>query len=335
MRRVLAFITIAAVTQVAIVQAAAPFSTFRIKFDYSLNQPALTSINSDIAEIDQYFHSGVWAEDLQGNQGGDDNFDYPLMLDTGIFQNLPAFAVRVETNLDLLWHLGVEYRKGGVSSHGLYAYAPGGQNDGYVKRRETFNYTSTLLYGKFQIRDRNLPLFAYVGAGAGFSTLQVEGLYRMGNKFNADYMQEWLIYENDHSGTAFTGRGFLGLEYQVNSFSLLYLELGYDYQNFGELDGSTSLALNDPYLPANYDLDPDNDFTEYYSLDGSRPATYDYVYDFLYWYVDENENGRYDFGEAETDTFTGAFPYEGTYNSDYLDFDLSGFYFNVGLGISF
>ena len=336
MRRVLVSIVVVALAQVAFAQSVTPFSTFKIKFNYNLSQPALTEINDDIVEIDNYYQSGKWSQDLQSGQAaeGGNQFEYPLMLDTKRFQNLPSFSMRVETNLGLLWHLGVEYSQGGVSSHGYYSYAPGGQNDGYVKRREVINFTNSLLYGKFQIRDRNLPLFAYVGAGAGFSTMNVEGLYRLGNKFNADYMQKWLEYTNDHSGTTVSARGFLGMEYKLSEFSLFFVECGYNYINFGELDGSTSLALNDPYLPSNYDQDPDNDYTEYIGMDGTRPSTYDFVYDFIYWWEDENDNRRWDSGE-ETDIFSGINPFEGTYNGRTIDFDLSGFYVNVGIGISF
>jgi opacity protein-like surface antigen len=336
MRPVSLFLMLFVLTGITVAKAAAPFSTFTVVVDYNLTQSPMTSVNEDIRELDAYYHSGDWSRDLQSGQNNDqgDQFNYPLVINTERFQNLPSFAIRLETNLDLLWHFGLEYNQGGVSSNGFYAYAPGGQNDGYVKRRETLNYRSGLLYGKFRIRDRVMPLFAYVGAGIGFASLDVDGLYELGNKFNADYMQRWLLYTNEHSGSALTGRGFLGMEYQLPFSSNLFVECGYNYQNFGELDGSTDLAINDPYRPSNYDQNPDNDTTEYFDMEGARPATYDYVYDFIYWYVDENDNNHWDPGE-ETDTFSGIVSHEGTYNGDTIEFDLSGFYFNVGIGFSF
>ncbi len=336
MRPVSLFFMLLVLTRITVAEAADSFSTFTVVVDYNLTQSPMTSVNEDIRQLDAYYHSGDWSEDLQSGQDNDQNnqFEYPLMINTERFQNLPSFAARLETNLSLLWHIGFEYNQGGVSSNGYYAYAPGGQNNGYVKRRETLNYKSGLLYGKFRIRDRVLPLFAYVGAGVGFASLNVDGLYELGNKFNADYMQQWLLYTNEHSGSAFTGRGFIGMEYKLPFSSNLFVECGYNYQNFGELDGTTDLALNDPDLPSNYDQNPDNDYTEYYGMEGARPGTMDFVYDFLYWYVDENDNRRYDDGE-ETDTFSEIQPFEGTYNGDTIDFDLSGFYINLGIGFSF
>ncbi len=336
MRRTVLVIAAVVLAQTVFAQSGRLFSNFAIKFNYNIGQPALTSINDDIFAVDGYFLSGDWSRDLQAGQDteGGDRFESPLLLHTSRFQNTPSFAARVEANVGLLWYFGLEYSQGGVSAHGYHAYAPGGENDGYVKRRETLNYTSTLLYGRFQIRDRNLPLFAYVGAGGGYTTLQVEGLYRMGNKFNADYMQEWLEFTNDHNGSALAARGFLGMEYRLTGFGHLFLECGYNYQNVGSVDGSTELRINNPYLPNNYDMDPDNDISEYYGMDGVRPATLDFVYDFIYWWEDADDDYRYDPGE-ETDTFTGVDPFAGTYNGGTIDFDLSGFYFNVGLGFSF
>jgi opacity protein-like surface antigen len=333
MRPVSLFLMLLVLTRITVAEAAGPFSTFTVVVDYSLTQSPMTSINEDIRQLDAYYHSGDWSQDLQAGQV-DNRFDYPLIINTERFQNLPSFALRLETNLDQLWHIGLEYSQGGVSSNGYSAYAPGGQNDGYVKRRETLNYRSGLLYGKFRIRDRVLPLFAYVGAGVGFATLDVDGLYELGNKFNADFMQIWMLFTNEHSGSAVTGRGFIGMDYQLPFSSNLFVECGYNYQNFGELDGTTDLTVSNPLLPSNYDQDPDNNSTAYSSMEGARPGVFDYVYDFLYYYVDENENRRYDPGE-ETDTFSGQYSYEGTYNGETLEFDLSGFYVNVGIGFSF
>ena len=82
MRPVSLLLMLLVLTRITAAEAAEPFSVFTFSVDYNLTQSPMTSINEDIRQLDAYYHSGDWSNDLQSGQANNDNanqFNYPLI----------------------------------------------------------------------------------------------------------------------------------------------------------------------------------------------------------------------------------------------------------------
>lgn len=311
------------ITGLALAQAPSPFSTFTFKTNYSLGRAPLSDLNEDINQVDDWYRSGEWVFDYMMFQGGEDVqnefgrfFEYPVMIDTHNFINLPEVTFKLETNISLLWHLGGEFSLGSNTKRGLQQYSPGGTQPGSIKRKEKVSVKKAMLFGNFRIRDRKLPLYLYTGAGAGLGLLQADGYFRSTDSGNSARMEtEREVFTTSHSASAPYFKGFLGLEYQVFGNSLIFAEFGYEHLDFSSLDGTTTYdykALADLH---NLDDDLTNDVYSHVEYEGERPSTYDFIW---------NE-----------DAWSSGNSYEGDYIGDFINYNLSGIYFQTGIAIQF
>jgi hypothetical protein len=290
-------------------QYSTPFSVFKVKANYSLARMGADDLNHDINYVDNMFH--------QMTQGY-------YLLNTTNFKNLPNGSLALETNLGKLFNLGVEFTYGAESRDGSFSMAPGGALDNSVSRSEELIFKGALAYATYQIRDRKLPLFLYAGLGVGYGYLNSNGKLRTTDSNNEEQVERtrWK-FNSENSGTAPLARAFLGFEYETFGSGFFFWEGGYDYMNFGELDGTTTLSGTAMTVSVDDEgqlqLNPGDELN--YHWEGSRPETWD----FIQGEFDEEHN----IWIPLYDTYTGE------YNGDFIDFDLSGFYFKAGLGFRF
>ncbi len=229
---------------------------FSIRVDGGLNSlSSLDGLNDGIRGMNQYFGTdGSWIQDAQGESF---QFDWSPILQMPTIDNTTRMGIALERALPLSDYtrvvVGLEYSGGASSSSNLFSFssaAGGSGGEGSLWASERVEYSNTMLTARYSLRDLNYPLHAHVGLGLGMASLTNEASYQqaatIGVQSDPSYGEvddQQLVFA-DYDGDTFSGRLFAGLEWNMGPASL-FLDFGYDYMDFGALDGTTTMQLRD------------------------------------------------------------------------------------------
>lgn len=226
-------------------------SGFSIRLHGGLNNLAgLDALNDGVSGMNQYLGTdGTWVLDAQGDDFG---FDWAPYVSLSQLNNAALGGVSIEYELQLSDFtrlvLGGEYSGGGSRSSNLFAWDVTQGGTGTIWVSEDLDLSSMLLSARYSLKDLNLPLHAHIGLGLGMASLDSRASYIQANTVAVpsdplvgEVAPQHTI-EADFSGDTFAGRLFAGFEWDFG-FASLMLDAGYDYMDFGALDGDTVTQL--------------------------------------------------------------------------------------------
>jgi hypothetical protein len=223
-------------------------SGFTVRLHGGLDHLAnLDDLNGQIRLMNTYFGiDGTWVEDAQGQSQDNGWAPYLRMPE---FANRPDMGLTIERDL-LKWErsrlvAGLEFTAGAASSSNLFEFSPGTGFKASVFAKEDVDARNVMATCRYSIKDSNLPVHAHVGLGLGMATIKSAGRYIQFQTIFSDMdpdageyrPQHWI--QADYDGSTISGRLFVGGEVELGPMNLM-LDLGYDYMNFGELEGSTT-----------------------------------------------------------------------------------------------
>lgn len=205
-------------------------------------------LNKSIAGMNYYFGpNGTWLVDAQGTDLGQGGWSPVLKMDD--LTNRPDFGLALEKNILKGEHtrllVGLEYTTGATSTSSEFSYVPPNSSlSGSLFAKERIAVSNMLLTARYSLKDLNLPLHAHVGAGVGYGKVESDASFIAGTTSITTYDPEygsWQPYQMidaKYDGNALTARLFLGMEWMTGPVSLQF-DVGYNYMDFGTLDGET------------------------------------------------------------------------------------------------
>lgn len=214
----------------------------------------IDGLNAGIDGMNTYFGpDGTWAADAQGQDlsGG----GWSPVLEMKGLTNRPDLGLAVEkailrTDYTRLL-LGLEWASGATSTSGEFSFTPPASNlNGSIWNEERVSVDNIMLTGRYSLKDPNLPLHGHVGMGVGYGSIDTEARFIGGSTMVSEDdpdLGNWAPYqiiEAAYDGNAVTARVFLGFEYGFGPLSAL-IDFGYNYMDFGKLDGKTTLQFRD------------------------------------------------------------------------------------------
>lgn len=230
--------------------AAGPLHGFTLRLHGGLDHMAgLGDLNDQIHSMNQYFGTtGSWVEDTKGQDFGTGWAPY---LKVPELNNRPDMGLTLEKDLINWPHsrlvAGLEYSAGASSSSNTFEFSPGAGLQASISGKESVDVSNLLATCRYSLRDPNLPLFAHVGLGLGFGSIEATGSYiqMQVSQYDADALFGGVVTHTvlaDYDGSALTARLFVGAEYDMGPMAIM-LDLGYNHMNFDELDGNTTEQL--------------------------------------------------------------------------------------------
>jgi hypothetical protein len=228
-------------------------SGFTIRLHGGLDHMAgLSTLNDQIHSMNSYFGAhGTWVQDAQGENV---QVQWAPYLKIADLANRPDMGLTVEKDL-LKWErsrlvVGMEYTGGAASTSNLFEFTPGTGFRASVFAKESVEVKNIMASCRYSVKDANLPLHGHVGLGVGMGDITAAGIYIQHQTIQSDTdpmfgeLAAQHVVQADYDGSALTGRLFVGAEVELGPMSLL-LDMGYNYMNFGKLDGSTTQSFRD------------------------------------------------------------------------------------------
>ncbi len=242
------------VAGVGVAQSQNLLSGFSIRLSTGFeNIQGMDDLNGYITNLNDYYSGDIWPYDAAaganfGGGFGSDPFDgWRPVFSMDDFSIANPFAIMIEKSVRATEYTrilaGLEFSgsSGAVSNN--FDFTVGGNTDGSIRAREALSFSSIMLTGRFSLKDPNLPLHAHVGAGLGNATLESEGVLTFAQtSFVTSEFYEFQRIEMTHDKSTLSGRIFAGLEWNLGRTSLM-LDGGYNFLDFGELEGTTDVYL--------------------------------------------------------------------------------------------
>ncbi len=217
------------------------------------NMTSFDDLNRAIHDLNHYFgRYGTWVEDAQGGS----DFNWAPNLQVPDLVNRSDLGITLEKDL-LTWPhsrlvVGLEYMEGSSGASNIWEFDVSvGNIEGVLWDSENLSVSTSLLTARYSLKDLHLPLHGHIGLGLGMGRLDATGRFSYGQTVFVDTDPEYgelapfMDIDASHDGTAPAGRLFVGLEHERGPM-VLTLDLGYNWLDFGELDGSTTLRVRNP-----------------------------------------------------------------------------------------
>jgi hypothetical protein len=207
-------------------------------------------------------------------------------------------AFDVETNLTERFRLRVSFQFGKSNDATVAEWFWGAVTDGtgYLRRTDAFSTFSALGVIKYYPPIWPQHEILYLGAGAGPGWLGATGSVHYSNIFRGDEQASSFSVLHRYSKTVLVTSLQIGVEYRLLDWGVLFLEVGGLLSDFGRLPGRSSYevysAANAAQLSGEYR--------------GDRPDSVD----------------LFEYSQSPSSGYSGGF----------LEFDMSHYYFRVGLG---
>ncbi len=224
----------------------------------------------------------------------------PLELELPPLDWISQLAFDIETNLAEHFHLRFSFQFGKSNDATVAEWYWGAftNGTGYLRRTDAFSTFCALGIIKYYLPWPQQKIF-YLGGGAGLGWLGATGSIHYSNFFRGDEHPSSFSTLHNYSETVFATSGLVGVEYRFLDWGLLFVEAGGLQADFGRLPGRSNYEIystaNNAQLSGEYR--------------GDRPDSVD-----LFEYIQSPSSG---------------------YSGGFLEFDMSHYYFRVGVGGQF